>query len=132
MNYRELKAWQQSVELSVTVFETVRTFPYRESRDLSEQMRSASISIPSNVAEACGRFSFRDQRQFIIRSRGSLLELETQIEISRRLRFLSPGVADRLLIQTSEIGKLLNGLIRYLSRRAREGSSRSRRRPSEN
>ncbi|HEY0593067.1 MAG TPA: four helix bundle protein [Thermoanaerobaculia bacterium] len=115
MNYRDLKAWQRAMDLSVAIFETVRPFPYRETRDLADQMRSSATSVPSNIAEACGRFSFRDQRQFIYRSRGSLLELETQVELCRRLGFITTKAASGLHASTAELGRLLNGLIRYFS-----------------
>ena len=120
MNYRDLKAWQAAIDFSICVFETVRSFPNREARALSDQMRSAAVSIPSNVAEAMGRFSYRDQRQFVFRARGSLLELETQLEMARRLRFIEPASAKRLDDDAARVGQLLNGLIRYLSRQARK------------
>lgn len=119
MNYRDLKAWQAAVDLSIVVFETVRVFPWREARDLSDQMRSAAVSVPSNIAEGIGRFSYRDQRQFMYRARGSLFELATQLEMARRLRFISPECAERIEKDVARVGQLLNGLVRYLSRQAK-------------
>lgn len=132
MDYRNWKAWQRSVDLAVSVFLVLRRLSGPETFAYSDQMRRAALSVPNNVAEAFGSFSFRDQRQFVIRSRGSLLELETQIEIGRRLDLIEKRAAERLFGETAEVGRLLNGLIRFMSRQeqAEKSTGRKRKRSS--
>jgi len=74
-------------------------------------MRRAAVSIPSNIAEGKGRYWRKELLQFLFHSRGSLLELRTQITIARELGFVHSLEADTLIDRTNEIGRLLNGLI---------------------
>ena len=90
--------------------------PDEELYVLSAQMRRAAISIPSNIAEGHGRFSLRDFRRFLREARASGLELETQILIAKRRRFISEQQAISLLRLVGEVSQLISGLIRYLSR----------------
>jgi four helix bundle protein len=75
-------------------------------------MRRASVSIPSNIAESCGRRRSRDRARFLDIACGSLLELETQLEVSRRVDYLSNETFETLSLQTAEVGKLFHGLKR--------------------
>jgi four helix bundle protein len=77
---------------------------------LINQMRRAAVSVPSNLAEGHGRTSHREFHQFISQARGSLLELETQLEIARNLDYLSAPVASELLAKAGRVGRMLNGL----------------------
>ena len=81
---------------------------------LSAQMRSAAISIPCNIAEGCGRWTAKEQRQFARHARGSVLELQTQIEIARRQDFIDRKQGDALTELAAEVGKALNGWLRQL------------------
>ena len=78
---------------------------------LTSQMRRSAVSIPSNIAEGKGRFSRKESVQFLFHSRGSLLELRTQVTIAKELGVLSQADAQTLLNVASEVGRLLNGLI---------------------
>lgn len=78
-------------------------------------MRRAAVSIPCNIAEGQGRSTKKDYRHFVLQARGSLLELETQIAIAERLEFMAAGLCETLRTSTRQIGKMLNGLLRYLT-----------------
>ena len=114
-NYNELKVWQKSVDLAIAVYRATADFPQDEIFGLRLQMRRAAVSIPCNVAEGSGRSSKKDYRRFVFQARGSILELETQIVISERLGFIDLPRHDDLKNATGEIGKMLNGLLRYLT-----------------
>jgi len=113
-NYHDLDVWKKSVDLVVNIYSVTKTFPRDEVFGLRLQMRRAAASVPSNIAEGQGRSTDKEYRNFLFYARGSLLELETQIIIAERLSFLSGDVCDALRAQTVEIGKMLNGLLRYL------------------
>ena len=106
--------WQKSMDLVDAVYRTVRRFPREELFVLSAQMRSAAISIPCNIAEGCGRWTPAEQRQFARHARGSVLELQTQIEIARRQQFIDDKRRETLDTAAAEVGRLLNGWIKKL------------------
>ena len=92
------------------VYRITRTFPTEELYGLVSQRRRAAVSIPSNPAEGHGRNSRNEFRQFIGQARGSLSEVETQIEIARNLDYVKADVADALMAQAGAVGKMLTGL----------------------
>jgi four helix bundle protein len=96
-------------------YRSTARFPRDEIYSVTQQMRRAAVSVPSNIAEGKGRGSRRDFRQFLFNARGSLLELQTQIMIAERLGYLSNPNAKQLLEYAAEVGKSLSGLINYLS-----------------
>ena len=108
--HRDLVVWQKSMQLVRDIYRVTREFPKDEIYGLTNQLRRAAVSVPSNLAEGHGRFSRKEFRQFIGRARGSLLEVETQLEIARDLGYLNNTTAHELLAQASEIARLLNGL----------------------
>jgi four helix bundle protein len=116
-SFRDLKAWQRGIDLAVEVYQVTEQFPIRERFGLTQQMRKAGVSVPSNVAEGQGRLTERDWRHFVGTSRGSLNELETQAEIARRLGFLDIKTFTQLRNLLDEVGRLLNGLLKYLDKR---------------
>jgi four helix bundle protein len=120
MSYRDLEVWQRSVDLAVATFVIARELPFRERRDIAEQMRSSSVSISSNIAESTGRTGLADQLQFAVRARASLAELDTQLEICRRLGWLTAEADEDLRQKIWTVGRLLSGLIRYYARRRRD------------
>ena len=109
--YRDLLVWQKAVDLVALVYEQTKLFPREEMFGLTSQMRRAAVSVPSNIAEGQGRSSRGEFQQFLGHARGSLLELETQIEIAARLTFLRREQADDLLERSEEVNRMLNGLI---------------------
>lgn len=108
--HRDLVAWQKAMRLVKEVYRVTRHFPKEEIYGLTNQLRRAAVSVPSNLAEGHGRFSRKEFRQFIGHARGSLLEVETQLEIARDLGYLNGANASELLAETGEIGRVLNGL----------------------
>ena len=82
---------------------------------LANQMRRAAVSVPSNIAEGQARFSKRDFRHFLRASRGSLAELETQVLISLRLKYIDQISADTILSKIDEVSRILSGLISSIS-----------------
>lgn len=113
-SYRDLRVWQHAMRLVTEVYRQTRQFPADERFGLTSQMRRAAVSIPSNIAEGKGRSSDRDRSLFFCHARGSLLELETQIMISRKLDYMSSTQEAQLLGIASELGRMLNALIQSL------------------
>ena len=110
-SYRDLKAWQKAMDLVVAIYEATENFPKQEMYGLTSQVRRAAVSVPSNIAEAQGRRLPGDFQHFLRNARGSLLELETQILLAQRLKYLDGKEADGLLARTAEVGRILNGLL---------------------
>ena len=88
-NFRSLKVWEKSVELSVKTYQLTSCFPTDEKFGLISQMRRASVSIPSNIAEGAGRSSKKDFANFLGFATGSSNELETQMLIANKLKLVS-------------------------------------------
>jgi four helix bundle protein len=111
--YIELNVWIEARKLVSDIYSTTRSFPKEEQFGLSSQMRRCAVSIPSNVAEGCGRNHKKDSLQFFFIARGSLYELETQLFLSKDLTFIDEINLDNLLVKLEVVRKLLNGFIRY-------------------
>ena len=87
-NYKELIVWQKAMTLTEEIYRIVKFLPKEELFGLSDQMRRAAVSIPSNIAEGHGRNTNGDFHRFLLIARGSLMELETQLEICKRLHYI--------------------------------------------
>jgi len=111
-SYKELIVWQKSMVLVSDIYKVSASFPDSEKFGLTSQMRRASVSIPSNIAEGWGRLSRKNYIQFLRISRGSLFELETQLLITKELNYISDVEIINNLI--TEISKMLNSLIKKL------------------
>jgi four helix bundle protein len=98
------------------IYRATRAFPKEEIYGLTAQLRRAGVSVPSNVAEGHGRTSRREFHQFVGQARGSLTEVETQLEIAEDLGYLDEAVAVDLLKKASEIARMLNGLLVWTER----------------
>lgn len=110
-SYRELVVWQKAIDLVSQVYLVSKQFPREEVYGLTAQIRRAAVSIPSNIAEGQGRRSPREFVQFLRIARGSLAEVETQIFIADRLGYLERSSAEKLLMSSEEVGRILQGLI---------------------
>ena len=110
-SHRDLIVWQRSMDLVIAVYELADLFPKSEMYGLTIQMRRAAVSIPSNIAEGRRRSSRKDFRHFLLNSFGSGAELETQVEIARRLPFGKK--LDYVQVNTllTEVMRMLNRLI---------------------
>ncbi len=113
-HYRDLIAWQKSIDLVAAVYQETKAFPKEELYGLVSQMRRAAVSVPSNIAEGQGRHSTNEFRHFLGNAQGSLYEMETQVVISRRLGYLSSKSEEALLGSAGEVGRILNGLVAAL------------------
>lgn len=112
-SYLDLKVWLEARKLSKEIYQLTKTYPAEEKFGLVSQMRRSAISIPSNIAEGCGRNHKKDSLQFFYISRGSLYELETQLYISFDLNFLNDTALKAHLNYLENLRKLLSGFINY-------------------
>ena len=103
--YKELKVWVKSVELCEIIYKITASFPSEEKFGLTNQIRRASVSIPSNIAEGAGRNSSKEFRQFLAVAAGSCYETETQLLIAQKLNYTKEESEAFLLIE--EIQKML-------------------------
>ena len=108
-----MSVWLQSRQLTKAVYELTRQFPKDELFGLTNQLRRAAVSIPSNIAEGCGRQHTRDTLQFLFIARGSLFEVETQLYLAFDLTYLNEESLQKLLVDITNCKKLLQGFIRY-------------------
>jgi four helix bundle protein len=99
------------MDLVTEVYRATRKFPKEEMFGLASQLRRAAVSIPSNIAEGRGKSSKKEFHFYLGHARGSLAELETQIFIAGNLNYLTGAQAEELLELSSEVGKVLNGLL---------------------
>lgn len=112
--------WQKSKALAVEVYRATETFPRNEMYGLTSQMRRAVVSVVSNIAEGQGRLTKGEFAHFLGQSRGSLLELESQVDIALELKFLPQAEFTIIQERCSEVRRLLNGLIESLTRSKRQ------------
>jgi four helix bundle protein len=110
-HYRNLQVWQKAMELARLVYRETEALPKVETYGLQSQMRRAAVSVPSNIAEGHGRLDDGHFRQFLANSRGSLFELQTQLELAGDLELLNHEKAKELIEDCEEVARLLNGLL---------------------
>ena len=110
-SYRNLVVWQRAMDLAEGVYGAARGFPKYEQYALCDQLRRAAVSVASNIAEGCGRGTDRDWAHFLGQAMGSLCEVETQLELARRLGYIGQDVLDELTGTARETGKMLYALI---------------------
>jgi len=111
--HRDLLVWQKAMQLVTDIYHDTGTFPRDEVYGLTNQLRRAAVSVPSNIAEGHGRRSKKEFHHFVSQARGSLLEVETQLEIARNLGYLSADKSKDLLDKAGEIARMLNGLLSW-------------------
>jgi len=116
-HYQQLIAWQKAIVLVTDVYSLTATFPRDEIYGLTSQLRRAAVSIPSNIAEGQGRATKGEFIQFLCHARGSLFEVETQLEIGRNLGYIATEQQTPLASELSELGRILNGLITSLQQK---------------
>jgi four helix bundle protein len=124
-SYRELLVWQKGVQLSVLVYRLSKEFPREETYGLSNQMRRAAVSIPSNIAEGAGRLNTREYKQYLGVARGSSFELQTQLTIARELGFGDLEQLEEADATCNEIGRMLFGAIQALNAKRVESADAS-------
>jgi len=109
-NYKELKVWQKATEMVTSIYRNTELFPESEKFGLTQQIRRAAVSIPSNIAEGSGRNTPKDFAHFLAVAKGSAFEMETQLIIANNLGFIESSDMNLLLEQVSEVQKMLYGL----------------------
>jgi len=113
-HFRELLVWQRAMQLTRDVYRQTATLPKSETFGLQSQMRRAAVSIASNIAEGHGRLSDQVLRVFLPQARGSLYELETQIQLCLDLDFMRPAPASELFEHCHEVARMIHGLLKAL------------------
>jgi four helix bundle protein len=117
-SFKDLRVWQESMKFVVEVYRATTQFPRHELYGLSQQLRRAAVSIPSNIAEGKGHRSDREFGHFLLHARGSLLEVQTQVMIAQELKYLEAEETQRLLASADAIGRSLNSLINWINVKA--------------
>ena len=110
--HKRLRAWQLGMDIAVDVYKVTENFPAEEKFGLTSQMRKCGVSIPSNIAEGAARNSKKEFVNFLYISLGSLSELDTQLELAKRLEIINEKTWKDLDDQLIEEDKVLSGLIR--------------------
>jgi len=118
-SFRNLTVWQRSIELTLEIYQLTRLFPREEIFGLTSQIRRASVSIASNIAEGQGRATKGEFIQFLGIARGSNCELQTQLIIARGLSFGDQATLANCESLAAEVGKMLNSLITSLNPKTR-------------
>jgi four helix bundle protein len=114
-SYKQLIVWQKAMDLTTGLYKLTAKLPKEEQYGLTSQIRRAAVSIPCNIAEGNRRGTRKDYRSFLLISLGSGAELETQLEIVKRLTFVPEKEIVTLEVQLSEIMRMLNTMIQKLA-----------------
>ncbi len=113
-DFKDLRVWQQSMDVVTDIYKLMGHLPMEEKFGLSDQIRRASVSIPSNIAEGQARGSNKEFCHFLSISRGSLAEVETQLLLTVRLGFLQEQPVSEIIARLRDIDKMIGGLMRHL------------------
>ena len=114
-NFRDLDVWKLGMEIVLDVYEYTKMFPKDEVYGLVSQMRRAAVSIASNIAEGFNRYHNKEYRQFLYIALGSCAELETQIEVSILLGYITQTVRDKIVENLDHESRMLRNLIKRLN-----------------
>lgn len=114
-SYKDLLIWQKGIDIVTNLYQLVENFPKEELYALSSQLKRAAVSIPSNIAEGYGRNSTQSYIHFVSISRGSLFELETQLLVAQKLKFIKNEILfSNIMNQITEETKMINSFITKL------------------
>ena len=119
-SFRDLQVWQRAMQLCVVIYRLTREFPREEIYGLTGQIRRAAVSVSSNIAEGQGRLNPGEFRQFLGIARGSICELQTQLEIARALQFGKPELLNEAESLSHEVGKMIYSFLDSLKDQIRE------------
>jgi four helix bundle protein len=115
-SHKDLDVWKSAMDLATLTYKLTENFPKSEIFGLTNQMRRAAVSIPSNIAEGAARQTNKEFIQFLYIANGSIAELETQVLLAKKIGYATDVVTiEGNLIN---VGKMINGLIRYLKGKA--------------
>ena len=113
-DFRDLKVWEKAHRLTLAAYKATSTFPQHELFGLTSQLRRASVSIPANIAEGCGRSGSPELARFLRIAFGSASELEYHIILSADLCYLNKSNSEHLIKQVTEVKRMLTSLIQKL------------------
>ena len=114
-DYKDLNVWNESIDFVESIYKIIRSFPKEEIYALSDQIKRAAVSIPSNIAEGASRNSNKEFVQFLYIALGSASEVETQLIIAKRLNYIMS--IENELNEITKIRKMLNGLMSSIKRK---------------
>jgi four helix bundle protein len=112
--HRDLEVWQKAMDFVLEVYSITSRFPKSEAYGLTSQLRRASISIPSNLAEGAGRKGNKEFMHFLNIAQGSISEFDTQLELAYRLQYINKQDYSNLINRVTEISNMLYGLAKAL------------------
>jgi four helix bundle protein len=115
-SFRDLLVWQKAMDLAVRTYRMAQHLPRVEQTTLGYQLRKTSLSVPSNIAEGFSRHSTATYVRHLWIAHGSGAELETQVEVGRRVELIDTRSAEMLITDAQEVGRMLNGLVNSLER----------------
>ena len=110
MKYSDLKVWQKAIDLVAEIYKLTADLPVAEKYGLASQMQRAAVSVPANIAEGHGRKATKAYLNYLSIANGSLMELETHLQISSRLDYIPEKQLAAMLSKTGEVGRMINGL----------------------
>jgi len=113
--HKKLDAWKLSMDLVIDVYRETDRFPNREKYGLIDQIRRAAISIPSNIAEGAARHTRKEFMNYLHIAQASLSELDTQVELAKRLSYIDETTREIIDARMERIDKTITGLIRHLA-----------------
>ncbi|MBP7760603.1 four helix bundle protein [Candidatus Saccharibacteria bacterium] len=113
-SFRDLKTWQEAQDLAVEIYKLSATFPESEKFGLTNQMRRAGVSVGSNIAEGFSRQTAKEKSQYYYIAKGSLTEVESQIDLAMRVGYLDAMLLEALVLKIEQVGRLLTALIRNI------------------
>ena len=113
--YKDLIVWQKAMKMTTFLYKIIKKLPKEKTYTLSDQMRRAAISIPSNIAEGFGRNSKKEYLQFLYIANGSVCELETQLILCVNINYLSEAEIQPIMNLLSEIGKIIITITKKLN-----------------
>jgi len=113
-DFRQLKVWEKSHQLALAIYKATKEFPKEELYGLTSQIRRASMSIPTNIAEGCGRNTDADFARFLQMTMGSASETEYQLILARDLEFLPKGEHEKLHNDVEEVKRMLASLLKTI------------------
>jgi len=118
-SYRDLRVWREAMELVAAAYQLAGQVPDSERYGLVSQIQRAAVSVPANIAEGHGRRHTREYIHHLSIANGSLMELETEVALCVRLRYITDDAAKPVLTRASDVGRMLAGLMAKLRLRAR-------------
>jgi four helix bundle protein len=122
-SYRDLEVWQEAMNLVEIIYKILKLYPKDETFGLTKQIQRAAVSIPSNIAEGWGKMGKNELRRYLLISRGSAMELETQLILSVKLGFITKERIEPVWKQLQSVLKLIGGLIRSINKKINDGKN---------